>query len=184
MKHLPTILRWSFILLVVLAFKCAGQCCENFRLVRNDTTLGQGIFVIEPKPGKQARVTFEDVPIVTTFIDNVSPLISYVGDWHNGPTTASGFQQNTIAWSNTAGNTLTFSFSGTKLEWYGEYKSTHGIALVTVNVTGGDRIINLGSANSGPGVVAEWNLPKGNYTITIKVLDSRPLVHDGFRVTR
>jgi hypothetical protein len=181
LKHLPTILRWSFILLVVLAFKCAGQCCEDFTLVRNDTTLGKGIFVIEPKPGKQARIVFEDIPAVTSFIDNMSSQITYTGLWSNGATTASGFQQNTIAWSNTIGNTLTLAFSGTKLEWFSEYKTTHGRASVTVNSI--ERIINLGSANSGPGIVAEWNLPQGNYTIIIKVLDAKPVVHDGWRVT-
>lgn len=181
MKHLPTILRWSFILLVVLAFRCAGQCCEDFKLVRNDTTLGKGIFIIEPKPGQRARIVFEDIPAVTSFIDNMSSQITYTGLWSNGATTALGFQQNTIAWSNTIGNTLTFSFSGTRIEWFSEYKTTHGRAMVTVN--GVERPVNLGSANSGPGIVAEWNLPQGNYTIVIKVLDAKPVVHDGWRVT-
>ena len=160
----------------------AQDCCE-FNVLRRDTVLKESsISVIEVPPGKQARLTFEPAPAVISFIDNMSPQITYTGLWSNGATTATGFQQNTIAWSNTVGNTLTFSFSGTKLEWFGEYKTTHGRASVTVN--GIEKIINLGLANTGPGIVAEWNLVQGSYTVIIKVLDAKPVVHDGWRVTQ
>lgn len=168
---------------VMVALPAISQCWEDLLLIRKDTTLGQGIFVIEPKPGFRAKVIFEAIPVVviTNSFDNVDTQMIYTGTWVNGPTTAKDFTNNTIAWSATVGSTLTFNFTGSKLEWFGEYKSTHGIALVAVN--GIERIINQGSANTGPGIVAEWNLPQGNYTVIIKVLDSKPIVHDGFRIT-
>jgi len=176
--------RWLIIIAVSLAVyqMAKAQNCCSFELVRKDTILEKGIFVIEPKAGERARITFEPIPVTTAIIDNVSPLMIYVGAWANGGTTATGFQQNTIAWSNTIGNTITFSFTGKRLEWFSEYKTTHGRASVTVN--GIEKIINLGSANTGPGIVAEWNLPQGNYTVMIKVLDAKPVVHDSWRVTQ
>lgn len=182
MNRAGNILRRIALLVVALFFiiKCMAQCCE-FKLLRNDTTVTKGIFVVEPKTGFQAEVKFVHIPSVVTIVDNVSPLMTYVGVWSNGATTATGFQNNTIAWSNTIGNTVTFSFLGTRLEWFSEYKTSHGRASVVVN--GVERIINLGSANTGPGIVAEWNLPRGNYTVIIKVLDAKPVVHDSFRIT-
>jgi hypothetical protein len=171
-----------FLMLIsVIAF---GQECCEFDLLRRDTILRQSsISVIEVPPGKQAVLKFEDIPVViiTNSFDNVDTQMIYSSGWNNGPTTASGFTNNTLAWSNIIGSTLTFNWTGTKLEWFSEFKSTHGRASVTVN--GIERIVNLGSANTGPGIVAEWNLPKGNYTAVIKVLDNKPIVHDGFRVT-
>jgi len=177
--------RWLIITIVFLfvyRMAKAQDCCE-FNVLRRDTVLKESsISVIEVPPGKQAHLTFEPISVTTAIIDNVSPLMIYVGAWTNGTTTAIGFQQNTIAWSNTIGNTVTFSFTGKRLEWFSEYKTTHGRASVTVN--GIEKIINLGSANTGPGIVAEWNLPQGNYTVMIKVLDARPVVHDSWRVTQ
>ena len=183
-KVVEIIIRWLIITIVFLFVyqMTKGQCCEDFSLLRRDTVLKQSsISVIEVPPGKQARLTFEPITAVVTYTDNVSPLMIYSGAWTNGNTTAKGFQHNTIAWSNTVGNTVTFNFSGSKLEWFSEYLSTHGRALVTVN--GIPMEINLAKFNTGPSIVAEWNLPKGNYTVVIRVLDAKPVVHDGFRVT-
>lgn len=178
----------AFILIAVfiLCLQCIakGQDCCQFDLLRRDTVLKESsISVIEVPPGKQARLTFEPIPVViiTNNFDNVDTQNIYTGVWNNGPTTASGFTNNTLAWSNIIGSTLTFNWTGSKIEWFSEYKTTHGRASVAVN--GIERIINLGSANTGPGIVAEWTLPQGNYSIVIKVLDTKPIVHDGFRVT-
>lgn len=176
LRHILTVV----VCLMTVSALCQ-DCCQ-FGLVRKDSIFKKpSIVVLEPKPGFQARVTFEPIPVVVTLTDNMDTKNIYLGTWNNGPTTATGFTNNTLAWSNIIGSTTTFNWSGTKLEWFSEYKSTHGRASVTVN--GIERIINLGSANTGPGIVAEWNLPQGNYTAVIKVLDSKPVVHDGFKIT-
>jgi hypothetical protein len=170
--------------LMFIGIVAFGQDCCEFTLLRSDTILRESsISVIEIPEGKQAVLKFEDIPVVTitNSFDNEDTQMVYSTGWYNGPTTATGFTNNTLAYSVTPGSTLTFNWSGTKLEWFSEFKSTHGIAEVTVNGIG--RIINLASANTGPGIVAEWNLPQGNYTIVIKVLSKLPIVHDGFRTT-
>lgn len=64
---------------------------------------------------------------------------TYTGQWYNDFTKNSagqisnvGWYKNTIALSNTAGNIASFRFQGTKIELWGERKTTHGTGVVTL----------------------------------------------------
>jgi hypothetical protein len=171
--------------LMFIGLVAFGQDCCEFDLLRRDTILkASSISVIEVPQGKQARLTFEDMPVITIVnsFDNLDTQVEYLGTWNNGPTTASGFTNNTIAWSAVRGSTFSFTFTGKKLEWLSEYKSTHGRAEISIDGT--VQYINLAKENSGPGIVAEWSWPtSATRTINIKVFDHKAVVHDGFRVT-
>lgn len=119
--------------------------------------------------------------VITNSFDNIDTQMQYSGTWFNGPTTATGFHNNTIAYSNVPGNSITFNWTGTKIEWLGEFKVGHGRAGITVN-NQPEVIVNLGVAG-GPKVVFEATLPHGNYQIKIRVVDAKYIVHDGFRTT-
>jgi hypothetical protein len=171
--------------LMFIGLVAFGQDCCEFDLLRRDTILkASSISVIEVPQGKQARLTFEDMPVITIVnsFDNLDTQVEYLGTWNNGPTTATGFTNNTIAWSVMRGASFSFSFTGRKLEWFSEYKLTHGRAEIMMDGT--LQYINLAKDNSGPGIVAEWSWPEsGSHKIVVKVFDNKAVVHDGFRVT-
>jgi hypothetical protein len=82
-------------------------------------------------------------PKPTTPTDDTTKIdarnATYAGAWYNDFTRNSsgqianvGWYKNTIALSNTAGNTASFRFQGTKVELWGERKTTHGTGVVTL----------------------------------------------------
>ena len=191
---LQIIIRWLIISIVLLfvyqVTKAQDKYITEWEFIRinKDTSFEQTeprLSFLETPSNERYRVTVKyekitPVVIVNTF-DNVDTQMVYSGTWVNGPTTASGFYNNTIAYSNIPGNSITFNWTGTKIEWLGEFKVGHGRAGITVD-NQLEIITNLG-VSGGPKVVFEANLPQGNHQIKIRVVDAKYIVHDGFRVT-
>jgi hypothetical protein len=162
-----------------------GQECCEFDLLRRDTILRQSsISVIEVPPGKHAILKFEDIPVViiTNIIDNKDQLITYSGTWYNGNTTAEGFSSNTIAYSNIAGNSLTYQFSGTSIEVFCEKKIGMGRASFQVDsqppVT-----IDLGVSGGVGLVFGAYGLNTAPHTFKLVVLDNKYVVFDQLKTT-
>lgn len=162
----------------------------EFVRISKDTSFEQTqprLTFLETPSNERYRVTVKYekiVPVViTNSFDNIDTQMIYSGTWTNGQTNATGFTNNTIAWSNVRGNSVSFTFTGTRLEWFSEFKSTHGRAAITID--GGPEVVfNLARENTGPQVVREWNWPEsGTHTIRIRVYDNKAIVHDGFRTT-
>lgn len=182
------LIRWFIILGIILFIYQVGKaqdCCVEFELInKNDTLKKNQLVAVEIPPGKMAVISFVDIPVVTiiNIYDNVDPLIIYAGTWYNGNTTAPGFSNNTMAYSNLVGNTITFQFTGKRIEWIAEQKIGAGRVGVIID-SRPEEIINLGLSNVGNGVVKGWDLTPGFHTIKIKVLDAKYVVSDGFKVT-
>lgn len=172
----------SLLVVALLGSAFAQNCCD-FTLLRKDTVLKKSsISVIEIPPGKQAVLKFEPIPVVITEIDNTDPRIIYTGTWYSGPTTATGFSNNTMAYCNVIGNTFTLQFNGTKIEWIAEQKTSSGRVGITID-NKPEEIINLGLVNVGNGVVKAWELTPGLHTFKGRVMDAKYIVIDGFKIT-
>lgn len=161
------------------------QCCfDPVRLTRDTSFIQQAsqIYLLETPNNKKYRVTVkyeEVVPVViVNTYDNTDPLINYSGTWFNGQTTATGFSNNTMAYSNVAGNSFTIQFTGFRFEFMAEYKSTSSRAGVTID-NKPEEVVNL---NSGTGIQTKgWDLAQGFHTVKIRVMDAKYLVFDGYK---
>lgn len=94
--------------------------------------------------------------------------------WTHGPTSASGWFQNTIAYSSTPGATVTYSFTGTGIEVWAETKSSHGTGTVTL-LRGTEEIETkptnfVTTETILPAKIYEKKgLPAGTYTVRLTV---------------
>lgn len=134
--------------------------------------------LLEPN-GKRMEYTItvkEVVPVVmTNKYDNVG--LTYTGSWvQSENNTCCNWFNNSLTYSNVIGNSFTFSFTGNYIEYGAEFKTGHGRA--TVSLDGVNEIINLGSANTGLGVVWSKAVTQGSHTLTVTVLDAKYVVVD------
>jgi|SRR5688572_30742591 len=95
-----------------------------------------------------------------------------------------GHYGNTIQFSNIANSTLETKFTGTKIEWIAEKKSTHGSAGVSID-GGTETIVNLKNATELKQQVVYTSpvLTRGLHTIKIRVVGNGYVVTDAFKVT-
>jgi hypothetical protein len=143
-----------------------GQCCE-FKLVRNDTTLKEGIFLIEPKLGFQAKVTFEPVPAT------IHETFQTVGTWTKATNTQDPFLNKDVYFSNETGAQLILNFYGGRFQIITSKASHHGIATIQLN-NGPEIPIDLYSSQRVDNVVVyDSPAPFGTNTIKIKVTGQR-----------
>jgi hypothetical protein len=131
-----------------------------------------------PPAGKtiKATIKFEEVgtaPSTTETVDATRETTQFSGSWTAGATSASGWLGNTIAYSNIAGETAKFNFTGTGIEVYAEKKPGHGTGTITL--TKGTQIVATTSVNFNaplelPAKIFEKkNLQRGDYTLTLTV---------------
>lgn len=106
--------------------------------------------------------------------------------WRHGPTADSSWYQNTIAYSNVAGETATYAFTGTGIELYAETKPGHGTGTVTL-LRGTEVIetkdVSFVSATTViPAKIYEKKgLTSGTYTIRLTSVQN-PVLLDFFNV--
>lgn len=139
-----------------------GQCCE-FSLIKKDTVVNNGIFVIE-KPGYRAKIIFEIIP----------PLIyeqfQTTGTWTYATNTTDPFKSKDVWYSNQVGATLIVNVYGRKFEIVTATASHHGQVGVSLN-NGPEVIVNLYSATRvNEKIVYESAMPFGTNSIKIRVV--------------
>lgn len=131
-----------------------------------------------PPAGKtiRATVTFEEAgtaPSTTETVDATRETTQFSGSWTAGTTDADGWMGRTIAYSNIAGETAKFNFTGTGIEVYAEKKPSHGSGTITI--TKGTQVVATTSVNFNaplelPAKIFEKkDLQRGDYTITLAV---------------
>ncbi|MCT9931158.1 hypothetical protein N5079_13115 [Planotetraspora sp. A-T 1434] len=97
---------------------------------------------------------------------------NYRGTWSNN--SVGGYYNSTHSWSNTAGGSVTMTFSGTQFRLYGGLGSNGGIA--TVSIDGGPAYEVDFYASSDQGDAVLWVsgiLPNGHHTFTLAVAGIR-----------
>lgn len=131
--------------------------------------------------------------LVQETIDNVGSPNVYFGTWLQG--TNAGHFNNSLTFSQIAGNTLTVSFTGTKIEWFAEKEKTHAIAAVSID--GGTEVeYDLYSPTNQKQVkIFEKDLTNGPHTFRLRNTGKKsPLnpattnnlwvTHDYLRITK
>jgi hypothetical protein len=107
---------------------------------------------------------------------------TFVGAWTHAAAAGNGWSANTLSFSSTAANTVTYRFQGTKIELWGEKKSGHGTGTVTIRL--GTTVVDTKSVSFVnatqilPALIyTSPNLtPNTNYTIELKVTSGWNLV--------
>lgn len=126
-------------------------------------------------------------PVLTTEkVDGEKATFSTNWSIH-GTTTASGWYGDptpTIAYSNVAGSSVSYTFTGTKIELWAERKSTHGSGTVTID-NGQPEIVSFVSTTTSLPVLiySSPNLTLGSHTIKLTVTSGYCLL-DYFIVTK
>jgi hypothetical protein len=122
-------------------------------------------------------------PPVLTAVDNSDPKMVYAGSWYSGPTTAPGFYGNTIAYSQTVGNTLTLHFTGTSIEVFCEKKVGHGSGTFQVDQQT-PQTVNLGVAGpvGSTSVFKAEGLTNAQHVLKITVAGGGNVVFDYVKI--
>lgn len=166
-KYIPTVLRMGLIALVLMAFKCSGQCWEDIPLIRKDTVLSQGMYVIEPPAGKRAKIVFEDIPAT------IHEVFQTSGSWTKATNTADPFLNNDVYFSNQTGATLILNFYGSHFQVVTAKDKHHGICTIQLN-SGPEVPVDLySSARMNDVVVYDSPSPLGTNTVKIKVTGTK-----------
>lgn len=84
-------------------------------------------------PGSTDTTTFTPyyVPPGARSYDSSSPFLHYSGPWKDSYSSA--FVQNTLRSTSQPGASMTFTFTGTGIEWFGNQDPRHGIAEVYID---------------------------------------------------
>lgn len=132
------------------------------------------------------KVTTPEPVIVSQTIDAADnvPQVTFSGSWTKGPTGASGWYNNTIAFSNVAGSSLTYTFGGRKIEFYAETLPGHGSGTIKVDNEPEVTVSFKSATKVLPAKIFEksW-ATDGPHTITVKVTTGYVLA-DYFKVYR
>jgi hypothetical protein len=121
--------------------------------------------------------------ILTENYDNTAATYTGTGWTHSTENTCCGWYGNSLSYSNVIGNSINFTFTGKKIEWFSERKTTHGRAFVSID-GGTETPVNPGESNAGLGILYSSEVSPGQHTIRIRIRDSKFVVHDYFRVTK
>lgn len=134
------------------------------------------------------KIVVDPTPV---FLDNLANLVvnsqlvntyTPASAWSLG--NVAGHHGGTIQFSNVANSTLETKFTGTKIVWIAEKKSTHGSAGVSID-GGLETIIDLKNATElkQQEVYTSPTLTRGLHTIKIRVVGNGYVVTDAFKVT-
>ncbi|KAI9069103.1 copper radical oxidase [Trametes sanguinea] len=142
----------SSALVVLVASSCRADSAWNGHLTPGSTT--------------NARFTPYYVPPGAKSYDSSSPLLHYTGTWSES--FSSAYVQKTMRSSSEEGAAMTFTFSGTGVEWFGNQDKRHGIATVFVD---GKPVQDVDTYN--PSSMKQqrlfwtYSLPQGKHTLKI-----------------
>lgn len=142
----------------------------------------------EASEALEATVTFKRIgtapdpdPVVEK-VDGEDPGVSYSTTWSKHSTTKNaagqvvdiGWYKNTIAYSNVPESSVTYEFTGTKIELWAERKSSHGLGTVTISPPNGGEVIHSSPVTFADGtnqlpvkIYESPTLPFGKYSFAL-----------------
>ncbi|KAI0647349.1 copper radical oxidase [Trametes meyenii] len=146
-----SLLVWST-LAVCLASSCFADSAWNGHLTPGSTT--------------KARFSPYYVPPGAKSYDSSSPLLHFSGAWSES--FSSAYVQKSIRSSSDPGAAITFTFTGTGIEWFGNQDQKHGFANVYVD---GKLVEKVDAYNNVPRkqqrIFWSFGLPQGKHTLKI-----------------
>lgn len=122
-------------------------------------------------------------PTVTVNIDDRDPSIKYTGGWDNSCKTCIENYNSTITFSNVAGSSFEYTFTGKSITWIGERVSHHGIAGIKID-SQPEEIYDLYSAQPKKKEVIfkkGWET-SGTHKVVVRVTGQKNNASSGFYV--
>jgi hypothetical protein len=130
---------------------------------------------------KKVGGTLPPPVFVTEKVDGERATFSTNWSLH-GPTTAAGWFGPTIAYSNVVGSSVSYTFTGTRIELFAEKLPTHGRGVVNLN--GVDTQVSFIGPKELPALIyTSPVLPLGTYTIKLTVVSGYCLI-DYFQIVK
>lgn len=113
------------------------------------------------------------VPPGAKSYDSSSPLVHYSGKWMESYSTA--YVHHTLRWTSHMGASVSFTFTGTGIEWFGNTGRSHGIAHVHID----GKLVQSVDAGSSvrhhqQRIFWKFDLPYGKHTIKLVNSGRRP----------
>lgn len=110
------------------------------------------------------------VPEITYTYDDTDPALHYTGNWSHvaNQSYTGGDYKNTESFSNTAGDAMSVTFTGTAVRWIGSQTSNHGYADVYIDGVKQATVDCSGSANQAV-LFSKAGLSDGMHTLKLVV---------------
>ena len=108
---------------------------------------------------------YVDEVVEYTIVDDRDSAVTYSGTWNDDSN--SSFHNGTARYTNESGASVSFTFNGTAIQWYGQHDTNFGTANVYID---GDLVgeVNAnGTIASGQLLFEKTDLPAGQHTIQI-----------------
>lgn len=178
-----------------------SQCCPD-DFWKQAVLVGQTTIEIQLKKGQSFKpviIERKDTTTVETWVltkkttTTPTPVIieqivdgeqaTFSSNWtYHGQTNASGWHQNTIAYSNVTGSTVSFTFTGRKIELWAETMPSHGTGTIKIDNEAEVSVSFVSPTKALPAKVFErsWTTD-GQHTIVLKSVSGYVLC-DYFKV--
>ena len=110
------------------------------------------------------------IPEITYTYDDTDPALNYTGAWSHvaNQSYTGGDYKNTESFSNTAGDSMSVSFTGTAVRWIGSQTNNHGLADVYLDGVKQATVDCSGNANQAV-LFSKTGLSSGTHTLKIVV---------------
>jgi hypothetical protein len=162
----------------------------NFKYILSDVTkpdtVGFEEFIVPEgvKAGEKYIVRYEKLTTSAPVVEKIDgELATFSAGWArslNNP----GWYQNSIAYSNVAGSTVSYTFTGTKVELFAERLASHGVGNISID-NGTATQVSFKVAPFGLPVKI-WEsavLPNGSHTIKLTCVSGYVLL-DYFQIVK
>ena len=110
------------------------------------------------------------IPEITYTYDDTDPALNYTGTWSHvaNQSYTGGDYKNTESFSNTAGDSMSLTFTGTAVRWIGSQTNNHGLADVYIDGVKQATVDCAGNANQAV-LFSKTGLSSGTHTLKIVV---------------
>ena len=110
------------------------------------------------------------IPEITYTYDDTDPALDYAGTWSHvaNQSYTGGDYKNTESFSNTTGDSMSVTFTGTAVRWIGSQTSNHGLADVSIDGVKQATVDCSGNADQAV-LFSKTGLSDGTHTLKIVV---------------
>src|SRR5665213_1649921 len=108
------------------------------------------------------------IPEITYTYDDTDPALNYTGNWSHvaNQSYTGGDYKNTESFSNTAGDSMSVTFTGTAVRWIGSQTNNHGFADAYIDGVKQATVDCAGSANQAV-LYSKTGLTNGSHVLKI-----------------
>lgn len=108
---------------------------------------------------------YVDEVVEYTIVDDRDSTVNYTGTWNDDSN--SSFHDGTARYTNESGASVSFTFTGTAIQWYGQHDTNFGTANVYIDDELMGEVNAYGTMASGQLLFEKTDLTAGQHTIQI-----------------